>query len=122
MASSAVTSSKLRWMAASASARNRLTLIYAMRLRPGTKVIVLISHAGVDRREMLDVLRRRWPDVVLKDLEHEEPMWGMTPDDAADLGNRRRGLEPLRIMVMPQKTSRVTVASTPEIAPMPMIV
>ena len=72
---------------------------------------MLISHEGVDRRELLDVLRRRWPDVVLKDLEHEEPMWAMTPDDAADLGTRRRGVEPLRIMVMPQRISRVTVAA-----------
>ena len=46
-------------------------------------------------------------DVVLKDLEHEEPMWTMTPDDAANLGTRRRGVEPLRIMVMPQKITRV---------------
>ena len=83
---------------------------------------MLISHEGVDRRELLDVLRRRWPDVVLKDLEQEEPMWEMTPDDAADLGTRRRGVEPLRIMVMPQKITRVTVAPLREIEPMPMII
>ena len=34
----------------------------------------------------------------------------MTPDDAADLGMRRRGVEPLRIMVMPQKITRMSVA------------
>jgi hypothetical protein len=34
------------------------------------------------------------------DLEHEEPMWAMTPDDAAELGNRRRGVESLRILVI----------------------
>ena len=62
------------------------------------RALVLISHEGVDRRELLDVLSRRWPDVVLKDLEQEEPAWTMTPDDAADLGRRRRGVEPLRII------------------------
>ena len=59
---------------------------------------------------MIDVLCRRWPDVVLKDLEYEEPMWEMTTDDAADLGMRRRGVEPLRMLVMPQRITRVTVA------------
>ena len=48
------------------------------------------------------VLRRRWPDVVLKDLAQEEPAWAMTADDAADLGRCRRGVEPLRIVIMPQ--------------------
>ena len=45
-------------------------------------------------------------DVMLKDLGQEEPTWAMTPDEAADLGSRRRGVEPLRIMVMPQKITR----------------
>ena len=72
--------------------------------------LVLISHQNIDRREMLNVLRRRWPDVVVKDLQQEEPAWVMTADDAADLGSRRRGVEPLRIVVMPQKVQRVTVA------------
>ena len=74
------------------------------------RALVLISHEGVERREVMDVLRRRWPDVALKDLENEEPVWAMTPDDAADLGRRRRGVEPLRILVMPQRITRVSVA------------
>jgi hypothetical protein len=86
------------------------------------RALVMISHEGIDRRELLDVLCRRWPDVVLKALEHEEPMWETTPDEAADLGMRRRGVEPLRITVMPQKLTRVTVAPVREIEAMPMIV
>ena len=86
------------------------------------RALVIISHDGVDRRELLDVLRRRWPSVILKVLENEEPTWEMTPDDAADLGNRRRGVEPLRILVMPQRVTRVTVAPLREIGPMPVVV
>jgi hypothetical protein len=56
------------------------------------KALIMISHPDIDRREMLNVLCRRWPDVVLKDLEHEEPAWAMTAGDAADLGSRRRGV------------------------------
>ncbi len=85
------------------------------------RALLLISHDGVDRRELLEVLRRRWPEVVLKDLEHEEPAWTMTPYNAADLGTRRRGVEPLRILVMPQKITRVAVVPAREIGPMPVV-
>jgi hypothetical protein len=98
------------------------TVSFAGMIGGDHRVLLLISHQAIERREVQDALWQRWPDVVLKDLEHEEPAWAMTPDDAADLGMRRRGVEPLRILVMPQKISRVTVAPTPEIAPMPMIV
>jgi hypothetical protein len=39
------------------------------------KALIMISHPDIDRREMVNVLCRRWPDVVLKDLEQEEPTW-----------------------------------------------
>jgi hypothetical protein len=86
------------------------------------RALVLISHEGVDRREVLDVLTPRWPSVMLKEWAQEEPMWEMSADDAADLGRRRRGAEPLRITVMPQRVQRTVVAPAPLIEPMPMIV
>jgi hypothetical protein len=86
------------------------------------RALMLISHEGIGRRELQDVLWRRWPDVALKDLAQEEPMWEMTAQDAADLGSRRRGVEPLRLLVMPQKVQRVTVATLREIGPMPVII
>jgi hypothetical protein len=86
------------------------------------KALVLISHQGVDRREVQDVLCGRWPDAVVKDLAQEEPAWVMTAYDAADLGSRRRGVEPLRVLVMPQKITRVAVAPAPVIGPMPVVI
>jgi hypothetical protein len=86
------------------------------------RALVLIAHQGIDRREVQDALRQRWPDVVLKDLADEAPVWEMTADDAADLGSRRRGAEPLRVLVMPQKITRVTVAPTPVIEGMPVVI
>jgi heme exporter protein D len=47
--------------------------------------LVLVAHDGMDRREVDDVLRRRWPTVV-KELEQERPAVAMLPGDAADLG------------------------------------
>ncbi len=78
---------------------------------------------GIDRREVVNVLRRRWPDVMVKELQQEEPTWEITADDAADLGSHRRGVEPLRIVVMPQKVRRVTVAHVPVmVEPMPVVI
>ena len=85
--------------------------------------LVLISHQDIDRREVLDVLRGRWPDLLVKDLAGEEPTWTMTAGDAADLGSRRRGVEPLRVLVLPQKITRVIVAPVPAIVePMPVLI
>ena len=47
----------------------------SLALPVATAPLVMISHDGVDQREVEDVLRRRWPDVVVKSLEQEEPPW-----------------------------------------------
>lgn len=78
--------------------------------------LILVSHDGVDQREVMDVLHRRWPDAIVKSLECEEPTVAMLPGDAADLGRCRRGIEPLRIVVMPQQERQIIV---PTIEPMP---
>jgi hypothetical protein len=64
--------------------------------------LVLISHQDLDRGEVLGVLRRRWPDLVMKSLEQEAPTVAMTAEDATDLGRHRRGVEALRIVILPQ--------------------
>jgi hypothetical protein len=82
--------------------------------------LVLVSHQDIDRREVQDVLCHRWPDVVVKSLEHEEPAVAMSPSDAADLGRCRRGVEPLRIVIMPQQDRQPITSSI--IQPMPVVV
>lgn len=86
------------------------------------RALIMISHQGIHRREMADVLRPRWPNVVLKGLEAEEPASTMAPHEAADLGSRRRGVEPLRIIVMQQRVQRIVVTIAPVIEPMPVVV
>jgi hypothetical protein len=81
--------------------------------------LILVAHDGIDRREVEDVLHCRWSDLVTKSLEQEEPAWAMSPHDAACLGRRRRGIEPLRIVVMPQHDRQIAV---PEVAPLPVLV
>jgi hypothetical protein len=57
---------------------------------------------------------------VVKSLEHETPTVAMTTEDAADLGRCRRGIEPLRIVVMPQHYRQA--ATSPVIQPIPVLV
>ena len=80
--------------------------------------LVLISHDGIDQPEVQDVLHRRWPDVVVK--EQEQPAVAMPPSDAADLGQRRRGVESLRIVIMPQQDRQPI--TLPVVEPMPVLV
>jgi hypothetical protein len=75
---------------------------------------VLVSHQDIDRREIENVLRHRWPDLVMKSLENEEPGVAMLPGDAAALGRCRRGVEPLRIVIMPQHDRQI---ASPHVAP-----
>jgi hypothetical protein len=75
------------------------------------RAMVVVSHEGINRSEVQDVLRRRWPDVLIKKRGQEEPTWEMLPDDAAQLGRCRRGVEPLRVVIMPQQEHEVTTSS-----------
>ena len=70
------------------------------------RVVVMILHEDIERCAVEDVLRRRWPNAVVKELEQEESTVAMSPGDAADLGRHRRGVEPLRIVVMPSTIGR----------------
>jgi hypothetical protein len=83
------------------------------------KALVMVTHEGVDRHEIEDVLRRRWPDAVVKSLEQEEPTVAMTAEDAADLGQCRRGIEPMRVVIMPQDYRQI---AAPAVEPMPVVV
>ena len=82
--------------------------------------LVLVAHDGVDRRELLETLHRRWPDVVIKGLEQEEPTMATAASNAADLGRCRRGVEPLRIVIMPQRDQQAIIS--PIVEPMPVVV
>jgi hypothetical protein len=63
------------------------------------------------------VLERRWPKVGLCDPGDIEPSALMSAEDAASLARRRRGIEPLRVIVMPQ----VAAATNPWDEAMPML-
>lgn len=80
-------------------------------------VAVLVQHCGIGRAEVGARLMRRWPDVVLIDPGDITPLSEMTVAQAAALARRRRGIEPIRIIVPPQ----MATLSGEHDAPMPMI-
>ncbi len=65
-------------------------------------LLVLMQHAHIDRRTVQVVLARRWPDVVLGDVGDAEPSAWMAVDDAVALARRRRGVEPIRVIIPAQ--------------------
>jgi hypothetical protein len=54
--------------------RRRAVCLAGMAGGDGT-ALVLISHQGVDRCEVLDALCRRWPEVVVKSLGKRNRPW-----------------------------------------------
>ena len=53
----------------------------------------------------------------MKELEQEQPAVAMTTEDGADLRRCRRGIEPLRIVIMPQTDQRATTLPVIELLP-----
>lgn len=71
-------------------------------------LLVLVRHAGIPRAEVADVIRRRWPGVVIGDVGSVSPSWMFTIEDAAEVARTRRGVEPLRVVVLAQRASDVS--------------
>lgn len=76
----------------------------------GTDAFVLVSHPDLARSEVARVLRKRWPTAVLQDVGAAEPSWSMSVEDAAELARVRRGVEPLRTVVLPQRAAAAAAA------------
>jgi hypothetical protein len=79
--------------------------------------LVMIRHEGIDRPKVQDVLCARRPAVIVTSLGHEEPTVAMSATDVAERGRCRRGIWPLRIVVMPQHEQQV---ASPVVEPMPV--
>ena len=74
----------------------------------GGRALILVRHPGVDRASLWSVLEGRWPQVLLADAGCAEPASAMTVEAAAALARRRRGIEPVRIVVLPQVLASAT--------------
>lgn len=66
------------------------------------RLLILIQHVGISRDEVWSVLERRWPEIGLIDPDDANPSALMSAEDAGSLARCRRGIEPLRVIIMPQ--------------------
>jgi hypothetical protein len=90
--------------------------------------LVLVRHPDIERSEVADVLGARWPDALVGGVGAAEPSWTMTTEDAAELARIRRGVEPLRIVVPPQRAAAAgalrraaALEASEPLAPMPFL-
>jgi hypothetical protein len=87
--------------------------------------LLMIRHPGIARREIAGALRRRWPEIDASNVGLVEPSSAMPIEDVVELALARRGVEPLRIVVLPQRCSAVRnsecggVSRASEVEPMP---
>lgn len=65
--------------------------------------LVLIRHPGLRHAQVEAVMRRRWPSMSAACARVSEPSFLWQTRDAVLLGIARRGIEPVRIVVMPQR-------------------
>jgi hypothetical protein len=83
--------------------------------------LVFVRHAEIDRVEVADVLRRRWPDVTVGDIGSASPCWSFEVEDAVDLARARRGVEPLRAIILPQRVPQRYGGQPVAVEPMPVV-
>jgi hypothetical protein len=100
-------------------ARRWRTVAFAGIMGGDGTAFVMICHDDLERHELLTNLCGRRPGLHLKDLEQEMPVPLLTPLEAAELGRRHRGIEPLRVVIMPQRDA--PMAKTSCLEPMPIL-
>jgi len=82
-----------------------------------------VAHGGITRAALTDEFGRRFGAVAFADLADTAPPTSLPTADAAELSRLRRGLEPLRVAVAPQRDSADTKGSNSRAAePMPVAV
>jgi hypothetical protein len=115
----------VRDRAARRDRRWRGVAVAGMASADGT-ALLLIRHPGVGRAEVADALCRRWPGAVVGDAGSLSPSWEMPVEDAVELARARRGVEPLRVVVLAQRGAnadpeRQHAAAPPRVVePMPV--
>ena len=84
----------------------------------GTAMVVF-DRGTVDRAEFVKAVQRRWAGATVTDLTDQAPSSEMTLRDAIELAALRRGIEPLRLLVLPQRDPILPTMTI--IDPMPVI-
>ena len=89
--------------------------------------VVLVNHPGVVRQEVAEFFGRRWPESTVGDVGSASPSSEFAIGDVVELAHLRRGIEPLRLVVLAQRKSGIPLegidgSSATGSEPMPVLV
>jgi hypothetical protein len=84
------------------------------------RALILIKHPDIARAEVGSMLERRWPDVWLGDAGNMQPSGSISVEAGAALARRRRGIEPIRIVILAQRETATPVERWDD-QPMPFV-
>lgn len=82
---------------------------------------VLIRHMELPATLAVRTMMRRWPKARYVDSSEMGPRFFFSPADAAALARARRGVEPLRVVVLAQRPRRPRQAASGGRDPMPWL-
>ena len=86
----------------------------------GATVLVRVHHPGIHSVRLWPTLKTRWPEIVVRDVSAVCLDPNVSIDVAADLARRRRGIEPIRIIV-PSQVQRKNFQDDAHVEPMPFL-
>jgi hypothetical protein len=104
----------LRDRSAQRDRRWRSVSIAGMAGGNGKAMIPMRHPPGLPRAELAMVLHRRWPGLPVGDVGDATPSWPMTVAEMAELARLRRGVEPLRVVLMEQRVRPGPVRCGPD--------
>lgn len=82
---------------------------------------VLVRHMELPATLATGAMTRRWPKARCVDSGEMGPRFFFSAADAAAVGRARRGVEPLRVVVLAQRARRPRHAASGEREPMPWL-
>ncbi len=92
----------IRDRAARNDRRWQAVAIAGMLVADGGAVVLVVHNASIPRETIERALQRRWPAVVFPKVL-PDPDFAFPAEAAVQLASLRRGVEPLRAIVMPQR-------------------
>lgn len=112
----------VRDRAAQDDARWRQVAMAGMATAEG-EACVLVRHPMLGAPAVQGVMRRRWPSMTVEPADECMPGFDWRTEDAVSLGLARRGMEPVRIVVMPQRDRHSVRPADPSpwCDPMPLV-
>lgn len=84
--------------------------------------LVLAQHPSIAQRRIVEMVCGGGQGSMVGTADLLSPTWAMSPEHVVQLAMARRGIEPLRVVVMPQRTTQTAVIGCGEMPPLPILI